>query len=169
MGKKTDNFENGDFSMHQQANAQCHVSASTYVYGDPMEFDPPSAPTQAEPGSGWQTVSAVTWIAVLSSLIAVTISSRTIGRPVWWIGPTVDPAPAYLMLIPIACVVIPLVATIRLPRRMAMIGCICSLLLMATAIPDFTASPAIAIAIFVIGIAALAESIALVLVTRHYR
>lgn len=155
--------------MHQQANAQCHVSASTNVYGDPMEFDPPSAPIQAAPGSGWQTVSVVTWIAVLSSLIAVTISSRTIGRPVWWIGPTVEPAPAYYMLVPIACVVVPLVATIRLPTRMALISCICSLLLMATAIPDINASPALATAVFVIGIAALTESIALVLVTRHYR
>lgn len=155
--------------MQEQANAQCHVSASTNVYGDPMEFDPPIAHKQALPGSGWQTVSAITWIAVLSSLIAVTISSRTIGRPVWWIGPTVDPAPAYFMLIPIACVIIPLVATIRLPTHMAVIGLVCSIALMATAIPDINASPALAMAVLVIGIAALAESIALVLVTRHYR
>ena len=155
--------------MHEQANGQCYTSASTYVYGDPMEFDPPKAHTQPLPGSGWQTVSAITWIAVLSSLIAVTISSRTIGRPVWWIGPTVDPAPAYFMLIPIACVIVPLVATIRLPKRMAVSGVVCSVLLMATAIPDIDASPALAIAVFVIGTAALAESIALVLVTRHYR
>lgn len=155
--------------MQEQANAQCHVSASTNVYGDPMEFDPPIAHNQALPGSGWQTVSAITWIAVLSSLIAVTISSRTIGRPVWWIGPTVDPAPAYFMLIPIACVIIPLVATFRLPARMAVIELVCSIALMATAIPDIHASPALAMAVLVIGIAALAESIALVLVTRHYR
>ena len=134
-----------------------------------MEFAPPTAQTPAVPGSGWQTVSAITWIAVLSSLIAVTISSRTIGRPIWWIGPTVDPAPAYFMLIPIACVIIPLVATIRLPERMAIIGGISAIVLMATAIPDINASPALAIAVIVIGLAALIESIALVLVTRHYR
>jgi hypothetical protein len=40
---------------------------------------------------------------------------------------------------------------------------------MATAIPDINASPALAIAVIVIGLAALIESIALVLVTRHYR
>ena len=134
-----------------------------------MEFAPPTAHTPASPGSGWQTVSAITWIAVLSSLIAITISSRTIGRPVWWVGPTVDPAPAYFMLIPIACVIIPLVATIRLPERMAIIGGISAIVLMTTAIPDINASPALAIAIIAIGLAALIESIALVLVTRHYR
>lgn len=155
--------------MQEQANAQCHVSASTNVYGDVMEFDPPRAYSQALPGSGWKAVSAITWIAVLSSLIAVTISSRTIGRPVWWIGSIADPAPAYFMLIPISFVVVPLVATIRLPTRMAIIGTACSILLMAAAIPDVNASPALAIATFVIGLAAFAESIALVLVTRHYR
>ncbi len=73
------------------------------------------------------------------------------------------------MLIPIACVIIPLVATIRLPERMAIIGGISAIVLMATAIPDINSSPALAIAVIAIGLAALIESIALVLVTRHYR
>jgi hypothetical protein len=40
---------------------------------------------------------------------------------------------------------------------------------MATAIPDITATPAIALAVVIIGFAGLLQSIALVVVTRHYR
>lgn len=44
-----------------------------------------------------------------------------------------------------------------------------SFLLLATCIPDIGSSPGVAAAVGVVGIAALAESIALVMVTRHYR
>jgi len=46
---------------------------------------------------------------------------------------------------------------------------VCSLALMATGIVELTSNPAISIAVVIIGIAALMESIAVVVVMRQYR
>jgi hypothetical protein len=121
------------------------------------------------PTTGWRTVSFVSWIAVLAALIAVAISSRTIGRPVWWLGSRFHPAPAIFMLVPLSVIVTPLVATWRAPEIMVRTSIICSLLLGATAIPDVSDSPATALGIVVVALASFLSSIAQVLVARKYR
>jgi hypothetical protein len=121
------------------------------------------------PTTGWRTVSFISWIAVLAALIAVAISSRTIGRPVWWLGSRFHPAPAIFMLIPLSVIVTPLVATWRAPEIMVRTSIICSLLLGATAIPDVSDSPATALGIVVVALASFLSSIAQVLVARKYR
>jgi hypothetical protein len=121
------------------------------------------------PTTGWRTVSFISWIAVLAALIAVAISSRTIGRPVWWLGSRFHPAPAIFMLVPLSVIVTPLVATWRAPEIMVRTSIICSLLLGATAIPDVSDSPATALGIVVVALASFLSSIAQVLVARKYR
>lgn len=68
------------------------------MYRTGVEFEPPlvqrvsqNADSQALPSHGWRTVSFISWIATLAALVAVAISSRTIGQPVWWLGPRADP------------------------------------------------------------------------------
>lgn len=136
-----------------------------------VELTPPTVrrKTRAIPSSGWRTVSFISWIAVLAALVAVAISSRTIGRPVWWLGSRFDPAPAVFMLVPLSLVVTPLVATWRAPDIMVRTSVICSLLLAATAIPDVASSPATALGVIVVAIASFLSSIAQVLVARKYR
>jgi hypothetical protein len=136
-----------------------------------VELTPPtvSKTRRAIPSSGWRTVSFVSWIAVLAALIAIAISSRTIGRPVWWLGTRFHPAPAVFMLIPLSLVVTPLVATWRAPDIMVRVSLICSLLLAATAIPDVADSPATALGVIVVALASFLSSIAQVLVARKYR
>ena len=127
-------------------------------------------PTPAHtPSDGWRMVSFITWIGVLASVLAVTISSRTIGRPIWWLGPSSNPAPVFYLLIPILIIGVPLFVTIQRPHRIVRVGLTGSVALLISALPDMGSNPAIAIAIVTIGLAALAPSIALLLVLRKYR
>ncbi len=130
--------------------------------GEPAAPDPTMS-------DGWRTVAFITWIAVFASVLAVSISSRTIGRPIWWLGPSSNPTPLYYLLIPVLIVGTPLYVIIQRPHRMVRVGLIGSLALLVSAMPDFGSNPAIAIAIFTIGIAALGPSIALLQVQRKYR
>ncbi len=118
---------------------------------------------------GWRTVSLITWIGVFGALLSVAVSSRTIGRPIWWLGPPGNPAPFYYLIVPILITVTPVVVTMRRPQLIVRVGLVCALALFATALPDFSDSPAIALAVSVIALAALVETIALMLVSRHYR
>ena len=134
-----------------------------------MDFDTPPEPIEVLPSDGWRTVSTITWAGVFGALLAVAISSRTIGRPIWWLGPSSTPASPFLITIPLAIVLLPLVATLRYPRHMTNVSWVCSLALIATGIAELASNPAISLAVVVIGIAALMESIAVVVVMRQYR
>ena len=134
-----------------------------------MDFDTPPEPIEVIPSDGWRTISTITWAGVFGALLAVAISSRTIGRPIWWLGPSSSPASPIFITIPLAIVLLPLVATLRYPRRMTTTSWVCSLALIATGIAELTSNPAISIAVVVIGVAALMESIAVVVVMRQYR
>lgn len=136
-----------------------------------MDFPAPQ-PHPAHNGGmsdGWRTVSLLTWIGVFGALLSIAVSSRTIGRPIWWLGPTGNPAPMIFLLIPIVLTITPIVVAMRWPRQIVRTGLVCSLALLVTAIADFSRSPAIAWAVSVVAIAALIETIALLLVSRHYR
>jgi hypothetical protein len=71
--------------------------------------------------------------------------------------------------IPLAIILVPLVATLRYPRHMTTASWISSLALIATGIAELASNPAISVAVVVIGVAALMESIAVVVVMRQYR
>lgn len=134
-----------------------------------MDFETPPTQVEVLPSDGWRTVSTITWAGVFAALLAVAISSRTIGRPIWWLGPSSAPASPFFITIPLAIVLVPLVATLRAPRHMTTASWICSLALIATGIVELASNPAISIAVVVIGVAALMESIAVVVVMRQYR
>jgi hypothetical protein len=134
-----------------------------------MDFDTPPTPVVVLPSDGWRTVSTITWAGVFGALLAVAISSRTIGRPIWWLGPSSAPASPFLITIPLVIVLAPLVATLRSPRHMTTASWVCSLALIATGFAELAPNPAISIAVVVIGVAALMESIAVVVVMRQYR
>ena len=134
-----------------------------------MDFESPPTPVEVLPSDGWRTVSTITWAGVFGALLAVAISSRTIGRPIWWLGPSSNPASPFFITIPLAIVLIPLVATLCSPRYMTTASWVCSLALIATGIAELASNPAVSLAVVVIGVAALMESIAVVVVMRQYR
>lgn len=127
---------------------------------------PPSHPVESD---GWRTIVFITWVMVTAALIAISISSRTTGRPVWWLGPSTNPAPIFFLIVPLALVTAPIYASFRRPRDMGVIGLASSLLLAVCALIDVADKPGVAAAIGVVAFAALCESIAVTLVARQYR
>lgn len=136
-----------------------------------MDFPAPDIRTASETdmSEGWRTVSLLTWVGVFAALLCVAVSSRTIGRPIWWLGPSGDPAPIYFLAVPIVVTVAPIIVTMRRPHHIVRTSFVCAIALFLTALPDFSDSPGIAWAVSVIALAALLETIAVLMVTRQYR
>jgi hypothetical protein len=136
-----------------------------------MEFDPPQVSPPPSPylSDGWRTVAFITWVLAGASVLAIAITSRTIGRPLWWLGPESSPASPVFILIPLAIVVLPLVAASKKPEVLVPVGMGSSIALLITAVIDISGTPAVALAIGIVGIAALSVSIALLVIARQYR
>ena len=102
-------------------------------------------------------------------MIVIAVSSRTIGRPVWWLGPSTHPAPLYFLLVPIGIVSAPFVIARRDVLLHARVCIACSLLLLLSALPDISRSPAVCIATASVAVAALIGSIAVLIASPNYR
>lgn len=102
-------------------------------------------------------------------MTAIAVSSRTIGRSIWWLGPSVDPAPLVFVVVPVGLILLPLWAAMRRPSLVARVGLACSMALAVTALPDVSDSPGVAAAVLVVSVAAMLSSGAVALVVRHYR
>ena len=118
---------------------------------------------------GWRTVHLITWSSVFACLVTLTVSSRTIGRPIWWIGPQSDPASPVLLLIPIALVVVPVLTAYQVPQRTGIVTIGAAVGVMACGLVAISSTPAIAIATMVVGLAALMASIACLVGSHKYR
>jgi hypothetical protein len=136
-----------------------------------MEFDPPQLRRSSlgQLSDGWRTVAFITWVLTAASIVAIAITSRTIGRPVWWLGSESNPAPLLFVMVPLLSVVIPLYFASRNPDSLPIVSIVCSGALLLSALFDVSSSPAVALAIGVISLATLSISIALVAVARQYR
>lgn len=94
------------------------------------------------------------------SLVAVAVSSRTVGKPPWWLGPSTSPAPVVFALVPVALVGGAFVATWWSARLAPTVGVLCALGLGAVAAPDLSASPGVAAVQGAIALAMLLVSVA---------
>ncbi len=121
------------------------------------------------PGFPWRGITIATWIAVICCVIAIAVSSRMVGRPMWWLGAPNNDVPTFYIVVPAAIMIAPLEGAFWRSRSAVSTSVVCSLALIAIAIPDLATSPGVAIALCVVGFAALMQSIALVLVARQYR
>ena len=118
---------------------------------------------------GWRSVLIVTWLLAFAGTLAVAVSSRTVGRPVWWLGPSAAPAPAAAMLVPVATVLLPLVAAVRWWRQAPTVSLACSFLLIAVAVPDAPDRLAVAVGSWTVGAAVLLTNIGVMVGMRQYR
>jgi hypothetical protein len=119
--------------------------------------------------NGWRTVLMVTWVGTFACMLAVAVSSRTIGRPIWWLGPSTSPAPLVFVAVPIVVVFAPLAAVMRRPGIATRVSLVSSVLLLATGIPDAFDRMAIAAATWTVSGAALLATIAVMVGERQYR
>ena len=119
--------------------------------------------------NGWRTVLMVTWVGTFACMLAVAVSSRTIGRPIWWLGPSTSPAPLVFVAVPVVLVLAPLAAVMRRPAIATRVSLVASVLLLATGIPDAFDRMAIAVATWTVSGAALLATIAVMVGERQYR
>lgn len=116
-------------------------------------------PSTREFTTGWARVGVVTWAAVLLAEVAVAITSRTVGKPPWWLGPSTDPAPFVLAAIPLALVVIPAVLFARSHPGAPRIAALCAIALVVVGVVDIDATPGVAVVECAIAFAALLGSL----------
>jgi hypothetical protein len=110
---------------------------------------------------GWIKVGLVTWLATLLAFVAVAISSRTVGKAAWWIGPSTNTAPFVFLLVPVALIMTPIVTMFYAPERIVRIGSISALFLAGIGLIDIGRSPGVAIIEMVIAASALIGSVAM--------
>jgi len=136
-----------------------------------MELEPPQLPQsrQGELSDGWRTVAFITWILTAAGIIAVAITSRTVGRPIWWLWSESDPASPLFILLPVVAVAVPLYAAGRKPEILTRAGLISSSALVISSTFDIASSPGVAAGVAIVSTAALSVSIALWAVARQYR
>lgn len=136
-----------------------------------MELEPPQLPLSrpGELSDGWRTVAFITWVLTAAGIIAIAITSRTVGRPIWWLGSESDPASPLFIILPVVAVAVPLYAAGRKPEILSRVGLICSGALLVSATIDIASSPGVAAGVAIVSIAALSVSIALWAVARQYR
>jgi hypothetical protein len=109
----------------------------------------------------WRYIALTTWGAVLFSMVAVGVTGRTVGKPPWWLGPSVDPAPILYVLIVAGIVAAPIVTVLWWSHRAPFVGLCAAIGIALCALPDLSASPGIAVVELAIAIAAAFGSVAL--------
>lgn len=119
--------------------------------------------------AGWRVVAHITSALVLAGTAAVAVSSRTIGRPTWWLGPTSNPASPLLILLPVALVALPVVVHLMKSRVAPAVSVACSLGLVALALGDAGDSSAVALGFVVVALAGALAHGAVWLGLRQYR
>lgn len=125
--------------------------------------------SRTQPGDGWRTVAFVTWALVLAGTAAVAVSSRTIGRPTWWLGPPSDPASPVMIMIPVALVGLPVIAHLVRHRLAAPISVAACVGLLGSALVDAADTSAVATGFAIVALAGLIGHVAVWVGLRQYR
>lgn len=120
-------------------------------------------------GGGWRIVAHVTSALVLAGTAAVAVSSRTIGRPTWWLGPASDPASPLWIALPVTLVALPVVVHALGNRRAPAVSVACSVGLLVSALGDAGDSSAVALGFAVVALAGVLAHGAVWLGLRQYR
>ena len=109
----------------------------------PLEFHPEElAPGREQrPGeltTGWRIVFAIGWAGVILGFAAVWKSSRTLGLPLWWLGPEADPRLLPVQLLPFVPPALLIAGAVRSVRRLPWLGLASGAALIAIAVPDLS-------------------------------
>lgn len=158
-----------DFSAVDETEPGAGSRSDPTQPGPPALLAPAPISGPGRPGDGWRTVAYVNWVLVFAATAAVAVSSRTIGRAVWWLGPPPDPSPRWWLAVPIGLVVVPVLAVARRHPRAGLVGISCSLGLGASALADVGSTPVVAAACAAVAVASLIGNVAVWVGLRQYR
>jgi hypothetical protein len=114
-----------------------------------MSLPPPSLKDESTPAGSltrqWTIAIVVTQLLIVGALIAVAISSRSIGKPTWWLGYEYAPAFFLLWFLPFIAPAGMIFAAFKHSRLLPFVGLASTLLLGVTSGFDVSRTPGIAI------------------------
>jgi len=108
----------------------------------------------------WRNVTALSWLVLGLALLALAISSRSLGKPAWWLGPESQPRFFLLWATPFVPPLASIVTSLRFSRWATPVSFVSALALAAVAVFDLQNSPGIAAGEFVLAGAGVLISIA---------
>lgn len=114
-----------------------------------MSLLPPPSQSQSESAGSltkpWVNAVVVSQLLIIGSLLTLTFSAYTIGKPTWWLGSQQDPAFFLLWFLPFVAPIAMLVTVLRFSRVLPYAGLGSTLFLVAIAIADLSRTPGIAL------------------------
>ena len=114
-----------------------------------MSLLPPPSQGQSESAGSltkpWVNAVVISQLLIIGSLLALTFSAYTIGKPTWWLGSQQDPAFFLLWFLPFVAPIAMLVTALRFSRILPYTGLGSTLFLAAIAIADLSRTPGIAL------------------------
>lgn len=108
----------------------------------------------------WRNVTAVSWLVLGLAILALAISSRTIGKPTWWLGPESQPRFFVIWVTPFLAPIASIAASLRCSRWATQVSLVSSLALAIVAMFDLRSTPGVAVGEFVLAGAGLLITIA---------
>ncbi len=146
------------------------AQVETSVPEPPLPPPPPPPPTgdvQPDAGpqvgqltTGWRITVLATWVLVFLAYTAVWKASRELGLATWWLGPTAEPRPFPVLLVPFVAPLAMIIATINNSRRLPWYGLAAAAVGVAIAIGDLGTFRRLGLVELGIAVAAAAVSVA---------
>ncbi len=108
----------------------------------------------------WRNVTALSWLVLGLAVLALAISSRSLGKPTWWLGPESQPRFFLVWATPFVPPLASIIASLRFSRWASQVSIASALALGVVAVFDLQNSPGIATGEFVLAGAGVLISIA---------
>ena len=125
------------------------------------EIPPPPIPKKvSQLTRTWRNVTALSWLVLGLAVLALAISSRSLGKPAWWLGPESQPQFFLLWATPFVPPLASIVTSLRFSRWATPVSFVSALALAVVAVFDLQNSPGIAAGEFVLAGAGVLISIA---------
>lgn len=118
------------------------------------------APRPGQLTPGWRLTVIAAWVLATLGWMAAWKSSRELGLSTWWLGPSSDPRPFFLMLLPFVPVVAMIVLAVQNVRHLAWWGLAASAVGAAIAAGDLGRVVRLGIVEMAIAVATAAVSVA---------
>ncbi len=122
-------------------------------------------PGQLTPG--WRLTVVATWVLATLGWMAAWKSSRELGLSTWWLGPSSDPQPFFLMLLPFVPPVTMIVLAVQNSRHLAWWGLAASAVGAAIAVGDL--GRVVRLGIVELAIAAATAAVSVASLSGRYR
>ena len=98
----------------------------------------------------WRNVTALSWLVLGFAILALAISSRSLGKPAWWLGPESNPRFFIIWATPFVPPLASIIASLRFSRWATLVSLLSALALALIALVDINSSPGIAVGEFVL-------------------